>query len=179
MSRRKHLVVRTSSGRAQRSTRDALLPPTETRRLFDAAASGLRDPIWGSMLARCHLAGKINASEFSAGKKWCELTAEYAVACQCPREPRTAAFDARGGTPADPDSATGQREAKRHARASAAFVEGKHALRLAGSNAEAAVEQICIRDFVPAGFQELELLRTGLQALSSWWSSTRRKAAAR
>jgi hypothetical protein len=110
--RRKVMAVREPNGRASRAGATELLPPTEIRRLFDAASAGLRDPMFGTMLGRIHLVGKITRAELAAGLRWAELIADYAVACQSPRAPRTAQFDSRGGTPADPDSEKGQREAK-------------------------------------------------------------------
>lgn len=178
MSRRQRLVAREKNGRAQRGVQRSghaeLMPPTEIRRLTEMAGAGLRDPMWGSMLGRIHLAGKISRAEFAAGKRWAELSAEYSVACQSPHLPRTTALDKTGGTSIDPDSSAGIKEARRHARASAAYADGRHALRLAGPAAERAVEQICVHDYVPTGFDELQALQSGLQALSAWWSSRRK-----
>jgi len=176
MSRRKHLVARGASGRPQRIPRPEPLSPTESRRLLDAASSGMRDPVWATILGQIYLRGKISASEFSAGKFWAELTANYSVACQSPSRPRTRPLDAAGGRPADPDSEAGIREARRHEKASAAFVEARCILKNAGREAERVVESICIHDQVPAGFAELEALRVGLSALSHWLTQVRRKA---
>jgi hypothetical protein len=51
-------------------------------------------------------------------------------------------------------------------------------LRQAGAAAEGVVENVVVQDCAPAGLSELDALRTGLQALSNWWSA-KRKAAAR
>jgi hypothetical protein len=178
MSRRKHLAARGSTGRIISRRDPKLLGPNEVRRLVDAAATGLRDSVWCSMLGRMHLTGKITSAQFAAGKRWTTLVADYAVACQAPPPPRTRSLDASGGTPADPDSAAGVREARRHERASAAYLEGRHVLRLAGAAAERVVDSVCVQDQAPAGFHELDALRAGLQALSTWWSA-RRKAGPR
>jgi hypothetical protein len=180
MSRRKFMAHRAPCGRASRAGLTELLPPTEIRPLFDAAMTGLRDPLFGTMLGRIHLAGKISRAEFAAGKRWAELTTEYNVSCQGPRPPQTVALDHAGGTSADPDSSTGRREVKRHARASAAYANGKHALRQAGFAAELAVEEVCINEGAPAGFEQLQALQVGLRALSEFWlSSAKRKAGIR
>jgi hypothetical protein len=173
MSRRKHLAARYPSGNIVRKSEP--MPPTEVRRLVEQASAGLRDSVWSTMLGRIHLAGKLNTSQFSAGKYWTELTAAYAVACQSPRPPRTVLLDAPGGQPADPDSAKGLREAKRHERASLDYVEGRDVLRRAGRNIEHVVDHVCIQDCAPAGFYEYEALRTGLQALLAHWSAKRRR----
>jgi hypothetical protein len=141
MSRRKHLAARAPSGRIARHSE--LASPTAIRRLTDAATAGLRDASWATSLGRLYLTEKISAGEYGAGKRWAALTAEYAVACQAPRPPQTARMDPSGGISADPDSELGRKEAKKHEAASAAFVNGKNALRLAGRSAELAVESTC------------------------------------
>ena len=180
MSRRKHLAIRKPGGRiySYGSPPSELLSPTEVRRLVDGAAMGLKDSTWSSTLGRLHLTGKINASQFAAGKRWAELVSNYAEASQGPRQPRTKPLDAIGGASADPDSEKGAKEARRHERATANYREGRHALRLAGSEAERVVESVCVQDQALAGFDELGVLRTGLQSLSTWWSA-RRKAGPR
>ena len=178
MSRRKPMAIRNPCGRISRSDHQELLAPTQVRRLLDAAAAGLRDALWSTMLGRIHLAGKITAAQFAAGKRWAELVSDYSTACQSPRAPQTVLFDAKGGTPADPDSEKGAREAPRHERAVARYLEGRHALRLAGPHAECVVTSVCISDHAPAVFDELNALRAGLQSLSAQWSA-RRKAGPR
>jgi hypothetical protein len=173
MSRRKHLAARTTSGKIVR--KNELLAPTAVRRLFDVAAAGLRDPVWSSQLGRLHVTGKITASEFAAGKHWATLVANYSIACQSPRAPRTVLLDATGGRPVDPDSDAGIKEARRHERASAQFAEGRHALRLAGREAERVVDDVVVRDQAPGGFDEMAALRKGLGQLSAWWGSSKRK----
>jgi hypothetical protein len=133
MSRRKVLAHRNrASGRVIAPT-DELLSPTEARRLIDQAAVGLKDATWSTMAGRLYLYGKLGASEYSAAKRWCALTSEYSTACQSPRQPQSLSLEIMGGTPADPDSDAGQREARRHERASAAFLEGRNTLRLGGA----------------------------------------------
>jgi hypothetical protein len=174
MSRRKPLRARYPSGQPISAPRTELDSPTAIRRLADLARDGLRDPLWGSQLGRLHAVGKITSSELAAGKRWHELSASYASACQAPLPPRTKSLDAPGDTPADPDSEAGIREARRHEKASAAYVEGKHALRLAGREAERTVESVCVKDEAVVLFAELESLRAGLSALSAWWTSRKR-----
>ena len=138
MSRRKHLAVRKPSGRLRHDPHSQLLSPTEARRMFDNAAAGLCDPVWGTILGRLYRDGKITSSQFAAGKRWCELTANYSVACRSPSPPRTLSLDAIGVRPTDPDTATGEREMRRH-EASAEYLAGRNALRLVGLEAERVV----------------------------------------
>jgi hypothetical protein len=77
MSKRKHLALRTSSGKIARRVADTMLPPTQIRRLLDAASTGLRDGMWGSTLGRLYLTQKIAAAELSAGQHWATLVTEY------------------------------------------------------------------------------------------------------
>lgn len=102
------------------------------------------------MLGQLYLRGKIASSELSAGQYWCQLVAGYADACQCPREPQTQSLE-RGGIGApDPDSLAGISEARKHERAMAAYLDGRHALRLAGTEAERLVGAVCIDGLLPA-----------------------------
>jgi hypothetical protein len=173
MSRRKSLAICHPCGRIKPGE-DHLLAPTQIRRLFEAAADGLRDPIWASQLGRLFMAGKLTSADLAAAKRWVELVAAYSRACQSPRQPSTVLMDAAGGTPADPSSEVGIKEARRHEKDSANFVEGKDTLRRAGLNVEGVVESVCLKDCAPAGFDELHDLKRGLQALSDCWSSKRK-----
>lgn len=179
MSLRKPLAARKPCGRTKPVPRTELASPTEIRRLAGAAMDGLRGAEFCNQAGRLYLTGKISAIEYAAAKHWAALTAEYSVACQSPQQPKTKPLDiGRSGQPTDPDSEAGAREARRHEKASAAFADGRYALKNAGRLAEQAVESVVIRDCVPAGFAELEALRTGLAALWAWWS-VRHKATTR
>ena len=169
MSRRKHLAARNPCGRLKPDPR--LMAPTQVRRLVDLAAEETRHQALGSMLGRTYLAGKISATEFAAGTRWREIVAKYAIACRSPPPPKTISFDNPGGTGIDPDSNSGELEVKRHERANAAYLAGRHALRSAGSRGEQVVDSVCIRECVPAGFEDITALRNALQALSRLWSS--------
>ena len=173
MSRRKCTAPREKSGRILRRPAE-IMSPTEIRRLTDGAAAGLKDPIWGSTIGRLYLQSKISSAQFAVAKHWMELVRGYSTACCSPQPPRTVALDKTGGTPADPFSEAGMREARRHERATARFLDGRHALRLVGPTAERVVDSVCIHDYAPVGVVELEALQNGLQALSS---ATKRKGA--
>ena len=132
----------------------------------------------GTAVGRLYLDGKLSSVEFATAKRWAELVANYSIACRSPPPPRTLSLDAIGGTPIDPDTTTGEREMRRHERASADYLAGRNALRLAGLEAERVVDHVCARDQALAGFGELSALRAGLQALAALWSA-KRKACAR
>ena len=97
------------------------------------------DPVWGTILGRLYRDGKITSALFAAGKRWCELVADYSELLRSPKPPQTVLLDAIGGMSTDPDTESGRREVARHERASAAYLEGRHALRLAGRDAERVV----------------------------------------
>lgn len=142
MSRRRNVAVtRKPNGRAQRGVHPELLPPGEIKRLLDASAAGMRDASWGTALSRRYISGKITSSQFAAGKFWVELVMNYSAASLSPRLPK-AVLGAPGGSPVDPDSAAGRREARRHARASADFLDGRHVLRLASREVERVVDDV-------------------------------------
>ena len=165
MSRRKHLLARGSTGRLLRhdAGNTALLSPTEARRLF--------------VLGRLYRDGKINSAQFAAasgGQKGRELL----IACRSPSRQRITSLDAIRDMPIDPDTTTGAKEVARHEKASAAYIEGRQALRLAGRDAERVADEVCTQDRAPAGLSELNALRAGLAALAALWSA-KRKASAR
>ena len=54
--------------------------------------------VWGTSLGRLFLAGQITATQFSAGKRFAELSAKYSVACGRPEPARSAKLDPDGGT---------------------------------------------------------------------------------
>lgn len=179
MSRRKHMAVREPNGQARRRPYEQLPPPGEVKRLMDAALAGMRPPEWGTMLGRLYLSGKITSVQFVAGKRWAELATDYSQACQSPRAPRSAKLDPDGGTPPDPDSAKGRREARRHARMVDGYLDGSKLLARTGIAVARVVRDVCELGLAPAGIGEVEALRIGLQALAASWSNAPRSPARR
>jgi hypothetical protein len=174
MSKRKHLAARTPNGRLARRVADTMMPPTQIKRLLDAAADGLRDGMWGSSLGRLYLTQKISAGELSAGQHWAMLVTEYSQACRSPKPPSTVQLEKLGGSSIDPDSEQGVLEVERHEKISARYLAGRNALRIAGGAAERAVTTTCELDQAPAGFEELNALRDGLRALAGWLLNNRK-----
>jgi len=168
MSRRKHLAVRKPSGQTRMQMQ--LTPPAEVKRLREAALAGMRSAEWGTMLGRMYLEDKITSVQFSVGKRWADLVAEYSEACCSPRAPRSAKLDADGGSVLDPDSAKGRREVRRHERMVESYLDGVQVLNRAGRMVAFVVKNVCVMDLAPAGFNETEALRVGLQALAAFWS---------
>lgn len=171
MSRRKSLALREPNGRVQRDP--PLPPPSEVRRLRDAALSGMRDPTWGTELGRLYLAGKVTAMGFSAGKRWAEQASKYSQAlCSPSADPRAIDLNRSGGEPVDPDSPEGLKEARRHERAVSSFMDAYAALRSTRGDAERAVRSVCERDEMLAGYDGHLALVRGLDALASYWGLT-------
>jgi len=166
MTRRKNLVHRQPNGQPRRTAQ--LPPPSEVSRLRDAALAGMRDSVWGTSLGRLFLAGDITATQFSAGKRWAELSAKYSVACGGPKPARSAALDPDGGSPADPDSLQGRREARRARQTVESYLTASKVLKGMGAATEAAVRDVCDRDLHPVGVIHL---RGGLSALAALWGS--------
>jgi len=165
MAKRKAMARREGSGKIRRPP--TLPSPIEVVRLRDAALMGLRDAVWGSSLGWLFLNGKINASEFAAGKHWLVLATNYASALQAPRQPGTAKLDAMGGTPPDPDSDAGQKQARREVSAIADYLEALAVLKRYPGTVLAEVQAVCEQGSVPGGIVELHRLRTGLTALGT------------
>jgi len=175
LGRRKSLAVREPNGRIQRDPQ--LPPPSEVRRLRDAALSGMRDPTWGTELGRLYLVGKITAGMYAAGKRWGEMASKYSQAlCSPSPDPKAVCLDRTGGESPDPDSYEGRREARRHERAVASFIDARAALNSAlntnGVPCEREVRAICERDELLPGHESLISLKRGLTILSDFWGLT-------
>jgi hypothetical protein len=172
MSRRKNLAQREPNGRAQRDP--PLPPPSEVRRLRDAALAGMRDPMWGTELGRLHLAGKITATMFAAGRRWAELASQYSQAlCSPSPDPKAISLErSSGGTSHDPDSAEGRKEARRHARAVQSFIDANVALKDHSRASERIVRSTCERGEMVHGHQDMMALTGGLERLASFWGLT-------
>ena len=168
MGKRKNrlLKVRTPSGQLSRAGREREFPPAQVKRLRDAAMAGLRDPEWGTELGRLYLEGTITAGMYAAGKAWRENAARY-VSTLSHFPVRTLLIEGRGGSmPPDPDTAEGQKRARREAAAMERFFEAHHILLSAGKMAEATVRRLCEHNEGPCGMAELIALRNGLSALA-------------
>lgn len=168
MARRKNrlLKARTPSGQLSRAGREREFPPTQVKRLRDAAMAGLRDPEWGTELGRLYLEGTITATMYAAGKEWREKAAKY-VDTLGHFPVRTILAEGRGGSlPPDPDTEEGRKRARREAGAMERFFEAHHVLLSAGKLAEATVRRLCEHNEGPCGMAELIALRNGLSALA-------------
>jgi len=175
MSRRKNLAQREPNGRAQRT---AQLPaPSEVKRLRDAALAGMRDPLWGTEIGRLFLAGKITSTMFAAGKRWAELASQYSQAlCSPAPDPKAISLErAPSSTSHDPDSPEGRKEARRHARAVASFVDAHIALKDHGPATARIVRATCERGETITGHQELIALTSGLDRLAQFWGLTNQR----
>jgi hypothetical protein len=169
--RRKVMAKRTASGRI--SVKGAVVEmatPSEVYRLREGAKSGLRAAEWGTMLGLLNLRGQISDRQYAAGKRWTALTEDYATACQAPQVPSSARLDATRSATADCDSDAGRREARRHARITAAYIEALQALEALGRLPLRLVRAVCETDQAPAGWAELEALKSGLTALANRWT---------
>jgi hypothetical protein len=180
MPKRKSLAYREPNGRIQRepngkAQRDQyrLTATSEVKRLRDAALLGMRDPLWGTEIGRLYLTGKITATAFAAGKRWAEQAVQYSQAlCSPAPDPRAVSFDRSGGDVLDPDSYDGRREARRHERAVASFIDAHVALKSIGGASERAVRHVCERDQMLVGHESLMALIRGLGALAGFWGLT-------
>ena len=99
------LKTREPSGRPQRERE---FPPTQVRRLRDAALAGLRDPQWGAELGRLYLTQVIGEAGYAAGVRWAREAAEYhAVIGVRPTRSPAMEIGSIGHEP-DPDSQRGR-----------------------------------------------------------------------
>src|SRR5215470_9629640 len=145
MGKRKNraLKSRTPSGQLSRAGREREFPPTQVKRLRDAAMAGLRDPEWGTELGRLYLEGTITATMYAAGKDWREKAARY-VSTLGHFPVRTILVEERGDSlPPDPDTEEGRKQSRRDTAAMERFFEAHHVLLSAGRLAEATVRRLC------------------------------------
>ena len=176
MTRRKSMTPREPNGQTKRSLREPEGPsPTSVARLRQASLRGQEDPKWSTTLGMLSLGRKITDAQFAAGLHWAELARDYSVACQAPKQPRSANLNPMGGSAVDPDSPQGVREARRDGKTFHRYLASLAALTHAGGPARAAVGQVVERDQWISGVMELDDLRTGLQALANWYSGGVRK----
>lgn len=158
-------------GKIVQALQDSGYSPAVARRLIDNAARGAADAVFGTPLGRLHLEGKINATQFAAGKKWDQVNADYREAMQSPNpNPSATPMGASRSEPPDVDSERGQRIARRHKSAVQAF-EHAHAVLIAGGMlTEVAVRSLCEDDGKNLS-SHLMLLRArdGLTALANFW----------
>jgi hypothetical protein len=172
MTRRKALVQREPNGRAKREPDGP--SPTAQARLRDAAANRMADPVWGTAIGWLAQAKRITATQFAAGQRWTETVVKYHIAVQIPREPRSVALDPKGGTPADPNSYQGLKEARRDSQAIHRYLGALDALRRAGDLPQHVVRHLCEYGQSPAGTNEHKALAKGLDALAAYWSERRK-----
>ena len=172
MPPRKHLAKREPNGKPQRERSGP--SPTEISRLRDAALAGMKDPIWGTQLGILHLSGKLTSSQLAAGKRWADLARDYSAACQSPRAPKSVDIEPGGGSPIDPDSAKGLREARRHSQIVHGYLGSLEALKRTGEAPRLAVRDVCEFNLFPVGSFQLAALRTGLQGLAAWWAGVKK-----
>jgi hypothetical protein len=136
----------------------------------------MRDPAWGTEIGRLYLTGKVTSTMFAAGKRWAELATQYGQAlCSPAPDPKAISLDRTGGHSHDPDSPEGRKEARRHERAVASFLDAHAALKQHGRAAERTVRPVCERGDMLQGHQDLIALSGGLERLADFWGLDRHR----
>jgi hypothetical protein len=167
MRHKRNVIEREPSGRVSRSVVKALdgVPPTEAKRLRDAAVRGMQAPEWGTEIGRLFLEGKISSPLFEAGKRWGRLVVAYHKAIGAP-SPYPRSMDlgrVRGkSTNYDPDT----REII------TAMTEAHAVLSSYGYDIERAVRNVCEENEATVGARSAEYLIRGLKALALFWGLT-------
>src|ERR1700738_3320862 len=145
----KLIIVREPNGKPQRSSDDREFPPTQVKRLRDAAMRGMADAEWGTVCGRLFLEGRLPAPAYAAAKWWAERVVKYHSAINAPPpNPRAMAIGASsGGEPPDPDSFEGQLRTKREEQAIIDFMAAHSVLVAAGKLAEHCVRSVCEQNY--------------------------------
>lgn len=172
VGRKRVVVVRTAGGRATEAGREREFPPTQVKRLRDAAMAGLRDPEWGTELGRLYLDNAITAVMYAAGKRWREWAADHHRAIGAAAVHSTSPEPGRGAQQPDPDTTEGQRIARKEAKARENYLKAHDALVACGAGVRIAVRRVCEDDMMVQGHGEFLLVRIGLMALATHWNLT-------
>lgn len=165
--------ARYPSGDRRREERNNGYAPSAVKRLTDAAIAGMRDPEWATVIGRLYLAGTFTTSQYSAGKRWATVWAEYCVATGIPSpDPKSVVLgEPSRGEPPDPDSDAGRAAAKKAAKARKRFEEARRELLKCGEDAEKSVRAICEGlGKSPSCYEQILATRRGLDALAKLWA---------
>ena len=165
--KRKINVERYPGGQIRRSEDYS---PTLTKRLVMASLAGMADPQWGTIPGRYYLSGKLSESQYEASCRFTYVLSEYAIAFLGPAPPRSSTGQ-RGfpGSPADVDTPDGEREALRHLKSKNRYIEAKRVLT---PQIEQELSKFCgAFPHIPS-YQELLLIKSGLDALVNLWRIT-------
>jgi hypothetical protein len=163
---------RTASGQYSRAKPEREFPPTQVRRLRDAAMRGLRDPEWATELGRLYLEAQITAAMYAAGRRWAEMAAKYQGTIGIfPIRSSAAEPGIRSLSP-DPDSPAGRKIVERERNAIEKFFEAHAVLVSAGVLVESTVRRLCEHNEAICNLDELAKARTGLMRLVAHWGLT-------
>lgn len=168
------IQIREPNGRASRSEMVKQYPPTQVKRLRDAALAGMADPEWGSVCGQMFLQGRLSPPEYAAAKRWSERVEKYHGAIGAPPpNPKALDLDRRShGTSPDPDSEEGLKLVRRDMDAITDFLSAHSVLCASGKVSEATVRAACERNDCPVGVLEFEALQRGLLWLAEYWNLT-------
>ena len=164
-------TARQPNGQPKREPRE--YPPTQIKRLRDAAVRGMRDAEWGTELGRLSLQGKITNEMHAAGRIWREQAHKYASSIGVfPVRSAKLELGSKANAP-DPESPEGQKLVRRDANAAEVFFAAHARLTAAGAHSERSVRSVCEQDTPVCGQIEYRALRRGLDALASHYNLTR------
>lgn len=165
--------ARYPSGNRRREDRNQEYSPSAVKRRTDAAMVGMCDAEWGTVIGLYYLSGKLTSREYSAGKRWADVWAEYCSATGIPSpDPRSLVIGApTRSEPPDPESHAGAAAARRAKRARKKFEEAHAVLLKCGMQAEAAVRKLCDGlGQTPVGHEQFLHAKRGLEALAKLWA---------
>lgn len=146
---------REPNGQAQR------VPPVS---LAQAARLAGVNPLYGTPAGMACAQGEITRDEYDQAVRIAEVEAAYREALQCKSVASPALGGGSGGKPVDPESAAGEREAQRHAKAIQRYDAICASLRFRGAAIERATFRFALGGYCTA--QERGWARVGLQQLA-------------
>lgn len=170
------MSARRSMAKSKHATERAVLKaldaksPNEVRRALVSALRTVAAPEYGSAVGQLFLAGKVDAAEHTAAKKWAELCERYSKVTGAPRV-TNAALERRVHTNGHAVLPPG---ADHHDRAIVtAMSEAAAALASAGPTAAAVTRRVVEQDAWLRSVDEHTRLHAGLSALAQHWRLTR------
>ena len=169
--RKRMIGEREPNGKMSRAVKRDIdgVSPAEAARLRDAALRGMRDQVWATPLGQAFATGAVCASEFEAGKRWCNLYRLFKAATGN-KDAASASLE-RGAI-----STSGEQDEKQAERERAtvdAYNSARHRLSACGSAIERATREFCEDNGAsPPGIVAFANAIRGLSVLANHWGLT-------
>ena len=168
-------VPRTPSGQPSRAAGSRPepkgLPPATVKRLIAIDAKRVEGAEYGTPVGRMVLEGGITTEQYLAARQWDRRSRLYWPAICAPApDPQAARIGKARGTPPDPSSAAGKKQANRERNVVDSFREALAQVEILGPAYVRTVREVCEGSGRPTeGYADLMRLRAALTRLAVFW----------